>query len=322
MLFGGDYMRDNKPRHIMWRKLFKREFIPLYLMALPAFTYLLIFHYAPMVGILIAFQKFDVKKGFFGSPFVGLKNFEFLFATTDAFNITRNTVLYNLAYISTGMVFAVALAIVISLLRTKRTGKVYQTIYMLPYFLSWAAVGIATDAFLVEKGVLSKFISAIVGETTKVNWYNLRSFWPPFLVFMKNWKELGYSVVLYLAIISGIPAEYYEAAMMDGASKWKQVWHITIPHMRFIISISLILAMRGIVNGDFSLHYIIPNAADNGFLYPVIDIIDTYVYRGLMKAQNIGMSAAVGMYQAVIGMFMMLFINWTATKIDPEVSFF
>ena len=303
-----------------WRRFFNKEFAPLYLMALPVFVYLLIFNYAPMVGVLMAFQRFNSALGFFRSQFVGLRNFRFLFSTTDAYIITRNTVLYNVAYIVTGMFLSITVAIVLSSLRTKRTGKVYQTIYMMPYFLSWAAVGIALNAFLASRGIINQVIGSITGEPTRTNWYLVRSFWPPFLIFIKNWKEIGYSVVLYLAIISGIPTEFYEAAMIDGATKFQQTRFITIPHLRFIISISLILAMRGIVSGDFGLHFIVTR--DSGPIYPVTDIIDTYVYRSLIQLQNVGMSAAANLYQSVIGMVMMLVANWTVTKIDPDNAFF
>ena len=308
------------PRRSILRRFFRREYIALYLMASPAFFYLLLFNYAPMVGMLMAFQRFDVQKGFFKSDFIGLKNFEFLFASTDSLIFTRNTVLYHIVYTSTILFMSVALALMISMLRSKRTGKVFQTIYLMPYFLSWAAVAIAVDAFLAGNGAVNQMIGSFTGEAIRTNWYLERSIWAPLLVLLKNWKEVGFSTVLYLAVISGIPTDYYEAAMIDGATKLQQARYITIPHLRLIIAITLILSMRGIMSGDFGLHFTVTK--NSGFLYPITDIIDTYVYRGLVNLNNVGMTTAATVYQSTVGLVMILIVNWIVTKVDPDSSFF
>jgi len=281
----------------------------------------MIFCYAPMVGLVMAFQRLDISRGVFTSPFVGLKNFEFIFATTDAFIITRNTVLYNIAYIIVNMLLAVLMALLLSSLRSGGAAKTYQTIYMMPYFISWTAVQIAVYAFLErDNGVVNQVIALITGEKSLTNWYQSLPFWPPFLVFINAWKGVGYQTVLYLAVISGISTDYYEAAVLDGASKFQQVRYITIPHLRFIISISLIMAMGSIVRGDFGLHFSVTR--NQGILYPVTDIIDTYIYRGLTKLNNVGMSAAAGFYQSVVGLIMILLANWVVNKIDPDSAMF
>jgi len=303
------------------RHFFRKEDIPLYIMAFPVAAFLIIFCYLPMVGVVMAFQQINIAKGVFASPFVGLKNFEFLFSTTDAYVITRNTVLYNIAYIVVNLFSAVAMALMLSSIRSGRTAKIYQTIYMMPYFLSWTVVQIAAFAFLnTELGLVNKTLAAITGEASAINWYHNRPFWPPFLVFINAWKGVGYQTVLYLAVISGISADYYEAAMIDGASKLKQAWYITIPHLRFVITISLIMAMGSIVRGDFGLHFSVTR--NTGMLYPVIDIIDTYIYRSLMNLNNIGMSAAASFYQSTVGLFMILIANWVVTKFDPDSAMF
>jgi len=302
-------------------RFFRREDLALYVMALPVTIYLLIFCYTPMVGLVMAFQRLDISKGVFASPFIGLKNFEFIFATTDAFIITRNTVLYNVAYIFVNMLLAVVMALLLSSLRSSRSAKVYQTIYMMPYFLSWTAVQIAVYAFLErDNGVINQVLTFASGEKSLTNWYQSLKFWPPFLVIINAWKGVGYQTVLYLAVISGISTDYYEAAVLDGASKLQQARYITIPHLRFIISISLIMAMGSIIRGDFGLHFSVTR--NQGILYPVTDIIDTYIYRGITRLNNFGMSAAAGLYQSVIGLIMILLTNWFVNRIDPDSAMF
>jgi len=300
-------------------RFFRRENIPLHLMALPAVIFLLIFNYIPMAGVLMAFQRYNVILGFFRSPFVGLQNFEFLFTTSDAWLITRNTVLYHFAYMIIRMFLAICAALIITSLRTKRTAKVLQTVYMAPYFLSWTAVAIAVGSMLsvaAGGGVITRLMSMFGIEPHYNNWYMTRPFWPPFLIGLSAWKSVGYSTVLYIAVISGISTELYEAAMMEGANKLQQAWHITLPHLRFILTISIIMSMGSIIQGDFGLHYVVPLASST-YLLPVIDIIDTYIYRGLSSMSNLGMSAAAGLYQAFVGMVMILFSNWIVNKIDP-----
>ena len=185
------------------RRIFKREDVPLYIMAAPSVAYLLIFCYIPMAGLVIAFQNYNNAAGIFGSPFIGLKNFEYLFSTTDAFIITRNTVLYNLAFIIVNIGVAIILAILLSMLRSQRTAKVIQTLYMMPYFLSYAVINIILYAFLDRgSGFVNTFMS-IVGLPHKTDWYQQLSLWPPLLVFVNAWRGSGYQTVLFLAVISG-----------------------------------------------------------------------------------------------------------------------
>ena len=302
------------------RRFFRREDLALYVMALPTVVFLLMFCYAPMFGLIMAFQDFKVTSGFFGSKFVGLANFKYLFTTTDAWIITRNTVCYNLVFIVVNTFVAVVMALMLSELTSRPLAKTLQTIYMLPYFLSWTVVAIVVSAFLDrEYGVVNKIIQATGGKG-KTDWYKQKELWPPLLVFIHAWKGVGYNTVLYLAVISGISQDYYEAAVLDGATKFQQARYITLPHLRFVISISLIMAMGGIFRGDFGLFYSVTK--DSGRLYPVTDVIDTYIYRGLRTLGNVGMSTAAGFYQSLVGFLVLLGANWVVNKIDPDSAMF
>nr|WP_300832676.1 ABC transporter permease subunit [uncultured Acetatifactor sp.] len=299
---------------------FKGEDIPLYIMALPGVALLILFSYLPMGGLVLAFKKYNVQKGIFGSPFNGLDNFKFLFATSDAFIITRNTVLYNIVFIFLNMVIAVILSLMLSSLRSGRLAKAFQTIYMMPYFLSWAVVAIIAAAFLERSNGYVTHILQMFGQEGLVDWYQKISIWPPLLVFINAWKGVGYQAVMYLAVISGISSDYYEAAMLDGASRLQQAVYITIPHLRFIIAVSLIMAMGGIFRGDFGLFYTVTK--DSGTLYPVTNVIDTYIYRGLKNQVNLGMTTAAGLFQSVVGFVFVLLANRIVSKVDPDSAMF
>lgn len=258
--------------------------------------------------------------GMFGSKFVGLANFEYLFTTTDAWIITRNTVCYNVVFMVVNNCLAMAMAMLLSELTARRYAKVLQTIYMLPYFLSWTVVAIVVTAFLDrDKGLVNQIIKAM-GGTGKTNWYQQKALWPLLLVGLNAWKGVGYGTVLYLAVISGISHDFYEAAVLDGATKLQQAWYITLPQLRMVLCISIILAMGSIFRADFGLFYSV--TLDSGRIYAVTDVIDTYIYRGLTKLANVGMSTAAGFYQSVVGLIMVLIANKVVTKIDPDSAMF
>lgn len=302
------------------KRRFKREDIPLYIMALPGVVILILFSYLPMGGLILAFKKYNVQKGIFGSPFNGLDNFKFLFATSDAFIITRNTVLYNIVFIFLNMIVAVVLSLMLSSLRSRRAAKTLQTIYMMPHFLSWAVVAIIVSAFLERSHGFVNSVLQMLGQEGLVDWYQKVSIWPPLLVFINAWKGVGYQAVMYLAVISGISSDYYEAAMLDGASRLQQAIYITIPHLRFIIAVSLIMAMGGIFRGDFGLFYTVTK--DSGALLRVTNVIDTYIYRGLRNQVNLGMMTAAGLFQSVVGLVFVLISNRVVSKVDPDSAMF
>ena len=311
---------DKKQLSAKKKHFIEKDDRALYVMALPTVIFLIIFAYMPMIGLVMAFQDYNVNLGMFGSKFVGFANFKYLFTTTDAWIITRNTVCYNVVFMVVNNCLAMAMAMLLSELTARRYAKVLQTLYMLPYFLSWTVVAIVVTAFLDrDKGLVNQIIKAM-GGAGKTNWYQQKALWPLLLVGINAWKGVGYGTVLYLAVISGISHDFYEAAVLDGATKLQQAWYITLPQLRMVLCISIILAMGSIFRADFGLFYSVTQ--DSGRIYAVTDVIDTYIYRGLTKLANVGMSTAAGMYQSVVGLIMVLIANKVVTKIDPDSAMF
>ncbi|WP_425414111.1 ABC transporter permease [Paenibacillus assamensis] len=294
------------------------------LMVLPGALWFLFFSYLPMLGTVIAFKDYRIHRdGFFAglmqSEWVGFENFEYLFSTNDAFLITRNTILYNFVFIILGLVCSVAMAIILSEIVNKRLAKVYQTGMFLPHFLSWVIVSYFTFSFLsVDKGVMNQILAWFGAEP--ISWYSETKYWPYILTFMNIWKGVGYSSVVYLAAIVGIDKTYYEAAMIDGASKWQQIRHITLPSITPLITILTLLAIGRIFYADFGLFYQIPR--NSGPLYPVTNVIDTYVYRGLKATGEITMSTAAGLYQSFIGFILVISSNWIVRKFNKDNALF
>ncbi len=294
------------------------------LMVLPGALWFLVFCYLPMPGAILAFKEYRLDLGgFFAgiikSEWVGLKNFEFLFNAHDAYIITRNTVLYNLTFIVLGLILSVTMAIILYNLTQKKLAKLYQTAMFMPYFLSWVIVSYFTFSFLsVDKGVLNRIIAFFGVEP--ISWYSEMAYWPFILIFMNLWKGIGYSSVIYLAAIAGIDKSYYEAAMIDGANKWQQTMKITIPLIRPMMVILTILAIGGIFRADFGLFYQIPR--DSGVLFPVTNVIDTYVYRSMKVLGDFGMSTAAGFYQSVVGLILVLTANKIVKRINEDQALF
>lgn len=277
-----------------------------------------------MFGTVIAFKDYKIDgNGFLSSimssDWVGLENFKFLFQTDDAFIITRNTVLYNLVFIIVGLVLGVALAIVFNSLLNKRGAKIYQTGMLFPHFLSWVVVSYFLFSFLSEDSGLVNNILVAFGQDP-IAWYNDPKYWPFILIMMNVWKGLGYGSIVYLAAIAGIDRTYYEAAMIDGAGKWQQIRHVTIPALTPLMVILTILNVGKIFNSDFGLFYQLPR--NSGPLYPVTDVIDTYVYRGLTSLGDMSMSAAAGFYQSIVGFILVILTNYIVKKINPEYALF
>lgn len=308
---------------VRWLKLVGRN-KALLLMVLPGTIWFFLFSYLPMPGAIIAFKDYRFSNdGFLASiiqsDWVGLKNFEFLFKTEDAYIIVRNTLLYNSVFIILGTTLSVFVAIVIHEISNKKLAKLYQTGMFLPHFLSWVIVSYFVFSFLsVDKGVFNQVLTSFGADP--VYWYSEIKNWPYILTFVHLWKGVGYGSVIYLAAVVGIDKSYFEAAMIDGASKWQQIWKITLPMIKPIIIIMFILAIGGIFRADFGLFYQVPR--DTGSLYPVTNVIDTFVYRGLKVTGNIGMSTAAGLYQAVVGFVLVLVTNFIVRKINKEQALF
>lgn len=294
--------------------------IPLILIALPGIVYLIINNYIPMAGLFVAFKKYNFMKGLFGSDWCGLKNFEFLFATRDAWIMTRNTILYNLAFIIVGTVFAIAIAIMLCELGKRLRVKFFQAALLMPNLLSWVVIGFIAFAFLsAETGFINKTILNALGKEP-VTWYMEPSAWPFILILVNLWKNAGYQSIVYMASISGIDKSLYEAAAMDGATKMQQIFKITLPLLKPTIITLTLMSIGRMFYSDFGLFYQVPQ--NSGALFSVTQTIDTYVYRGLMESNNIGMSAAAGFYQSVVGFILVLLANWTVRKIDSDNALF
>lgn len=307
---------------LVYRFLFHlKKYWMLHLMTLPTVLYLLVFCYAPMFGTLIAFQNFNISKGFFSSEFVGLKNFEFMFTTSEAWSITRNTVLYNVAFIVINTTLSMSLALLFSELYSRKLAKTMQTLLIMPYFLSMAVVALIVLGFLTpgKYGYFNKIVTFFGGEP-QMNWYLYKPLWPGLLILVNAWRGVGYSSIVYMATISGISEEYYEAAVLDGATKWQQARYVTIPHLRQILIIMFILNIGSLFRGDFGLFYTVTQ--NNGALYEVTDVIDTYVYRSLTVLRNTGMAAAVGLYQSIVGFVLIMVANFIIRKVDSESALF
>ncbi len=291
---------------------------PLMLMALPGVIYLLLFKYLPMGGIVIAFKDYNFSEGILGSDWVGLKNFEFLFSSQDAWRITLNTLYLNFLFIVTGTIISLILALSLNELRSKWFHSTVQSAFFLPYLLSWVLVGYFVYALLTTNGLVNKTLEAFGMDT--VNWYAAPEYWPFILVMLSVWKGAGYTSIIYLASILGINPEYYEAAKMDGASRMQQVRYITIPLIRPVIIMMTLIALGNIFHSDFGMFYNVTRNA--GSLYATTDVIDTYVFRMFRTLGDVGISSAAGFYQAIVGFMLVLFTNMIVKRIDRENAMF
>ena len=296
-----------------------RRSMPLTMMALPGIALMVLFKYLPMTGDVLAFKRFNVRDGIFGSEFIGLSNFKFLFRSSDAWVITRNTLLYNVVFILLDVVLAVTFAIILNELLRKRRAKLFQSVYMAPYFLSWVAVSFVAYAFLsADNGLVNRLLIGMGREP--VSWYTQSGAWPVLIIVFEVWKPVGYSTVMYLGALTGIPNDYYEAALIDGATKWQQIRHITIPCLKTMMLVLATLAIGRIFFSDFGLFYQLPR--NSGPLFPTTNVIDTYVYRALKETGDIGMSAAANLYQSVVGFLMVVGTNFIIRKVDRESALF
>lgn len=292
------------------------RYLPLYLMFLPGALYLFMNNYIPMSGLIIAFKKVNWRKGILGSDWVGFSNFTYLFKTKDAFNITRNTLLYNITFIILGTVIAITIAILLNEIRHKLMKQFYQTVILLPYLISIVVVSYLVFALLSsETGFVNNTILKAMGKEP-VSWYTEPKYWPAILVIVHIWKTFGYDCILYYATLVGIDRSYYEAAVIDGANRWQQIVHVTLPSLLPTIITLTLMSIGRIFYSDFGLFYQVP--MDSGPLLDITSTIDTYVYRGLIRLNDIGMSSAAGFYQSVVGFVLVLLANWTVKKVGGE----
>ena len=285
-------------------------------MALPVFLILFFIMYVPMGGLVLAFKKFDFTKGLWGSPWNGLDNFKFLLASKSTFiNMTKNTLIYYVVFTAVGTFLNVVLAIAIDQFVFKKAAKVMQTLMIIPVFISYAAVQFIVYAFIsTDTGILNNTF----GMTTR--FYSTAALWPMILTVVKIWNSVGYGSVLYMSVLAGIDTELYEAAEIDGANKWQQIWHITLPSLIPMITVMLLLSVGGIMRSDTGLFYQVTR--NSGILYPTTQVIDSYVLNAIRSSANYGFTAATTFFQSVVGLLLMLFSNGLVRKIAPENALF
>ena len=291
----------------------------LLLLLLPAVAYVIIFSYIPMSGIVLAFKNFNYRDGIFGSPWNGFDNFRYFLISGKLWPLTRNTILYNAAFIVTGIIFEVSGAVFLNEIIHKRFKKVCQSMMLLPYFLSWVIVSsIMINMFGYEKGVLNNILTLM--GLPRVDIYESATRWPIVMILLRAWKNTGYGLIIYLSAITNIDQQMYEAADIDGAGIWRKVWSITLPSLRSTIVIMFLLAMGQLFRGDFGMFYQI--VKNNQVLLQTSDIIDTFVYRSLITSPDIGMAAAAGLYQSVMCFFAVMLANFVVKKVEPNYSLF
>lgn len=291
----------------------------LYVMALPGVIYLLINNYIPMAGLVIAFKKVNFQTGIWKSPWCGLSNFKYLFATKDAWIITRNTILYNIVFIALALVVSVAIAIGLSNLQSTKLRSFYQGSVLIPYVISYVVVSYLVYAFLGTNGLLNKSVLPALGQKPE-NWYLTSKWWPFILVFVNTWKNAGYASVIYMATILGFDSSIYEAAELDGAGAWQRIRCITLPLLKPTMITLTMLNVGRIFYSDFGLFYQVPQ--NSGAILDVTNVIDTYVYRGLLQLGDISMSSAAGLYQAIVGFVVVLGANLLVKKFSPDDALF
>lgn len=294
--------------------------LSLILMILPGATFLILFNYLPIFGIVIAFKQLNMAMGILRSPWAGFKNFEFFVRNPDFPLIIRNTIGYNLIFLIVGNLISISAAILLNEIRKSKASGFYQSVMLLPYFLSWIAISYIVFAFLsMDKGFINSGVLTKLGHEP-IAWYGEKKFWPWILVFMNRWRYTGYDMVIYLATIVGIDKTMYDAARVDGASKWQQIVNITLPMLAPIIVVLVLLAIGRMFIGDFDLFYAVPR--NSGQLFPVTQVMDTFVFRALIQVGNVAMAAAAGLFQSIIGFLLIIFANRVVYWIEPEKSLF
>ena len=287
-------------------------------LAVPGMVFLLIFNYLPLFGIILPFKNIDYSKGILGSDWVGFKNFEFFFKSQDAWRITRNTLVLNFLFITITLVLAIVLALLMYELPKGRV-KLYQTCLFVPYFISWVVVSYILYALInPQPGMIPHILKEIGAKVP--NFYNEKKYWTFILVVAYVWKNIGYMTLMFYTALLGMDSAYTEAAQLDGASKFQVAWYISLPYIRPVVIMMLLLQIGKIFYADFGMFYFLTR--DSGTLYAVTDVIDTYVYRALRVTGNLGMSSAAGLYQSVVGFILVLTSNKIVRKVDEDSAMF
>ena len=315
-IFGGFNMKAVKVKKSFWKQVKQNR--QLLTMLIPAVILVIVFSYIPMGGIIMAFKRYNYTLGLFKSEWVGFSNFRFLIISNKLWELTRNTLLYNIVFIAVGLVVELSLAIMLNEMRLVKFKKLAQSLMFLPHFISWVVAATIMLNLFGDNGVVNGIVKALTGE--KWNLYSHTDSWPLVMVLMKVWKSAGYGSVVYLAAIVGINPEMYEAAKIDGANIWQRIFKITLPTLKPTIIIMMLLAVGGIFRGDFGMFYQL--VGSNQLLLKSSDIIDTYIYRSMMSSTNLGQTAAAGLYQSVLCFITINIVNFIVKKIEPDYSLY
>lgn len=309
----------NKVKKGKFRKGSMKMSLALLSMMIPGTIYLIINNYIPMAGLVVAFKSFDYSKGIWASDWTGFSNFTYLFKTQDAFNIMRNTLGYNILFIILGNVLALAIAIMLNFLRGKMNKKIYQTVILIPYLISMTVVAYIVYGFLSQDtGFINNVVKSAGGDP--ISWYTQEKYWPYILTLVYLWKQFGYSSILYYATVVGIDSSLYEAASIDGASVWKQVWHVTLPGLKTTIITMVLLAIGRMFYTDFGLFYQVP--MHSGLLSNVTDTVDVFVYKALTQLNDVGRAAAAGFLQSLLGFITVFAANLIVRKADQDSALY
>lgn len=288
-------------------------------MILPAAVVVVLMCYIPMAGIVLAFKEFNYHGGIFGSPWVGFKNFEYFFQSGKAWTTTRNTILYNIAFLCVNTLLQITCAILLSELAGKYFKRITQSVMFLPYFISWVVVGaFIYNMFNYEFGAVNSFLKSVGMEPLDV--YSNKAAWPVILIVVSAFKNVGYGTVMYLASIVNIDGEMFEAADLDGATMWQKIRHITLPCIRPTVVILFLMAIGTIMKGDFQMFWQV--TGNNPMVMDVTDVIDTYVTRSLLNLQEFGMTSAAGLYQSGLSFILVLIANYAVKKVEPDYALF
>ncbi len=316
-------MKEKNKHGLRWSFVHQKAY---WLMLIPSAIFFILFCYVPMTGVYMAFTRYDYSLGIFKSPFIGWKNFEYLFGagTENGFFgskiwlLTKNTILYNLVFIILGNVLQVIMAIMLKEIPSQKYRKASQTMMFLPYFISFTIVGVIAYNMLGSYGIINTFLTSLGYE--KVSFYQNASYWPGIIVFFNIWKGLGYGTVVYFAALAGIDESLYEAAYVDGATTMQRITRITLPMLRPTIVTLVLFSMGGILRGQFDLFYNL--VGSNSALFNTTDIIDTFVYRCVAVSPNLGLGSAAGFYQSVFGLIFVCVVNGIVRKIEPDNALF
>lgn len=306
------------PRHKQSLRIYLWHNKWLYLMMLPALAWVILFGYVPMAGVVIAFKDYNFMQGIWNSPWAGLQNFEFMFRTNTIWTVIRNTLWLNVLFIVTGTVAQLILAILFCEIRNKMVKRVTQSIVILPHFISWAVIAMFLTGFLNPNGIVNQLLSAVGGEAVK--FYSQAELWPGILTILKIWQGAGFGTIVYIAVITGLSQEMYEAARIDGANRFQQIWYLTLPLLKSTVILLTIMAVGNIFRGDFGMIYAV--TGDRAMLHSTTDVIDTYVYRIFRTNNSLDMSTAVSFLQSLVGLVMVMTTNFIVKKVEPESALF